>query len=145
MKKIILALMLLVMTSIIASSQTKWSYVTITEGFISSPKVSHVCSVVLSGTLINGAEKASKHPLLNGVIESQTLTNYIVPHDFPQSNQFESALDAMNYLGKHGFELVVTFEDKTTGYMKYILKSKEQTTIKTTIDWITTNETVINN
>lgn len=78
---------------------------------------------------------------------------YIVP---PQDKMyFLSAIDAMNYLSKYGFELVesyITNNPYTNANLKqyeqkiiiYILKSKKKCIIKTTIDFKNYSDTKIN-
>jgi hypothetical protein len=78
---------------------------------------------------------------------------YIVPP--LDKMHFLSAVDAMNYLSKYGFELVesyVTDNPYTNANLKqyeqkiiiYILKSKKKCIIKTTIDFKNYSDTKIN-
>ena len=90
-----------------------------------------------------------------GTMGTDSLNNiiYIVP---PQDRiYFLSAIDAMNYLSKFGFELVESYpyeNSYTNGSLKqyaqkiiiYILKSKKKCFLKTTTDFKTFFETQIN-
>lgn len=90
-----------------------------------------------------------------GTIGKDSLNNiiYIVP---PQDKMyFLSAIDAMNYLSKYGFELVesyITDNPYTNVNLKqyeqkiiiYILKSKKKCIIKTTIDFKNYSDIKIN-
>ena len=130
MKKCILLLMVLIVTSISAVAQSKTTYAEVSK---------HQTGWTVM--IATGVDESADVNYNNDILPYPSKRFYVLPS---KGKLFDSPIYAINYMTQFGFELVEAFrngDNNTT----YILKSNKFTTIPCTTNWSNRVYKTINN